>query len=251
MNHFTLCECWCSNEWSVSLLGDAKATAAAVQAVVFNSHATRLCHYLKAFREGENEVRSRCSSLSCCWRARQSSSISDKVENHLRGPLSCFGHYSTRLILQPQHRTAFFPPSVTIFHNTFSLVPLSHTQILTQADSEREKDGWHISWGEAANIIWNSSALISMFSNLSRDLYVLPERASILTKPWPWSSSLTAPVSHDRCFSWPPDIFLGSHGPLSGLVNFALSAPQLLAYECPHSHTYSTAVHGAFKKWSF
>lgn len=138
--------------------------------------------------------------------------------------------------------------------HSFFFSPLSlffTTQILTQADSEREKDGWHISWGEAANIIWNSSALISMFSNHSRDLYVLPERASILTKPWPWSSSLTAPVSHDRCFSWPPDIFLGSHGPLSGLVNFALSAPQLLAYECPHSHTYSTAVHGAFKKWSF
>lgn len=74
---------------------------------------------------------------------------------------------------------------------------------------------------------------------------MLPETASILTESWPAS---TVPVSHDRCFPWPPDIFSGSHGPLSSLVNFALSAPQLLAYEYPHSHTYSTAMHGDFKK---
>lgn len=106
-----------------------------------------------------------------------------------------------------------------------------------------------LTWGEATWIICYSSGLISIFLNPFLDFYVLPERASILA--WPWSSSFTAPVSHDRCFSWPPDIFLGSHGPLSGLVNFALSTPRLLAYECPHSHTYSMAVRGAFKKWFF
>lgn len=41
---------------------------------------------------------------------------------------------------------------------------------------------------------------------------------------------------------WPPHIFQGSHGPLSDLVNFALSALRLFAYECPRSRTYSTAV---------
>lgn len=108
-----------------------------------------------------------------------------------------------------------------------------------------EQDRWHISWGEAPNVICYNSALISIFSNLPRDLYVLPEKASILTERRPAS---TRPVSHDRCFPWPPDIFWGSHGPLSSLVNFALSAPQLLAYEYPRSHTYSTAMHGDFKK---
>lgn len=87
-----------------------------------------------------------------------------------------------------------------------------------------------------------------MFSNHPRDLYVLPERVSILTEPLPAS---TVPVSYDRCFPWPPDIFLGSHGPLSSLANFALSAPQPLAYEYAHSHTYSTAMHADSKSGPF
>lgn len=73
---------------------------------------------------------------------------------------------------------------------------------------------------------------------------------------WPGQRSLTAHVSQDWSFfllPWPPHISSGSHGPLSGLVNFALSAPWLLAYECPSSLTYSTAVRWkeVFKIWSF
>lgn len=133
--------------------------------------------------------------------------------------------------------------------NTFSLFALSRTHTFWHWQIVRgEEDRWHISWGEAAKVICYNSALISIFSNLLKDLYVLLEKASILTEPWLAS---TAPVSHDRCFPWPPDIFGGSHGPLSSLVNFALWAPLLLAYEYPHSHTYSTAMHGDFKKWPF
>lgn len=43
----------------------------------------------------------------------------------------------------------------------------------------------------------------------------------------------------------------GSHGPLSSLANFALSAPPLLAYEYTPGHTYSTDMHRDFKTWSF
>lgn len=91
----------------------------------------------------------------------------------------------------------------------FSLLSISHTEILRLADSESEEDGRHISWGEAANVIYYNSALISIFSNLCRDLYVLPERESILTEPWPAS---TLSVSHDRCLPWPSDIFGGRMG---------------------------------------
>lgn len=40
----------------------------------------------------------------------------------------------------------------------------------------------------------------------------------------------------------------GSHGSLSSLVNFALSASQLLAYEYPHRHTYSPAMQEDFQR---
>lgn len=118
---------------------------------------------------------------------------------------------------------------------------LSHTHI----DSEREEDRWHISWGEAANVICYNSALISIFSNLLRDLYVLSERASILTEPWPGLNCAGVTWS---MFSLASRHLRGSHGPLSSLVNFALSAPPPLAYEYPHSHTYSTAMQRGFQK---
>lgn len=108
-------------------------------------------------------------------------------------------HPCTSSVFSMSHKTPFL---------CALCLSLTHTQ--TQADSEREEDRWHISWGEAANVICYNSALISVFSNLLRDLYVLPERASILTEPWP---APTVPVSHDRCFPWPPDIFGGHMGP--------------------------------------
>lgn len=111
-------------------------------------------------------------------------------------------------------------------HNLFFLLflwALSPAHTLTPVDSEREEDRWHICRGEAARVICYNSALISIFSNLLWDLYVQPERVSITAKPWLAS---TAPVSLDRCFPWPPNIFWGhmglsqawliSHSPLLG-----------------------------------
>lgn len=115
----------------------------------------------------------------------------------------------------------------------------------------------------AASNITVSSAFIVKFalkfrliSNLCLDFFFffccLNNSAS-----WPGQHSLTTKVSHDQCyfvfFSGLLTSSQGSHGPLSGLVNFALSAPWQLAYECPCSRRYSTAVSwtGAFKNWSF
>lgn len=74
----------------------------------------------------------------------------------------------------------FFSLSLFSFSNTHT-----KTRILTEVDSDREEDGWHVSGGEAANVICYNSALISIFSNLPRDLYLLPEPTSILTESRP------------------------------------------------------------------
>lgn len=162
---------------------------------------------------------SRCWSLSCAlWRARQNPG------NRLQLWISCRFLCCVLLViglvlfcaltpwppfwdtlLKAQTENARFPLPflfVTVYRSTFWF--LSHPLIPTQTESERGKDGWHISSAEAANIICNSAALISMFSNRSRDLYVLPSRASILTRTRHWSLSSTAAVSHDRCYSSPP-----------------------------------------------
>lgn len=117
-------------------------------------------------------------------------------------------HYWTHKLNVQMHKVSSF--CLNFSQNTFfSVCSLLHTEILTLADSERGEDRWHVSWGEAAKVICYNSALISIFSNLLRDLYVLPERASILTGTWLAS---TVPVSHDRCFPWLPDIFGGHMG---------------------------------------
>lgn len=99
---------------------------------------------------------------------------------------------------------------------------LSHTNSATSRAWRREEDGWHVSWREADSVICYNSALISIFLNLCGDLCALPERASILTEPWPAS---TLPVSHDRCFLWPPD---GGHMSLSQA--WLILHSQLLCY---------------------
>lgn len=123
----------------------------------------------------------------------------------------------------------------------------SRTPVSTLAEGKGR--GWmaFFFWG-AANVICYNLALIWIFSTLLGDSCELPELASILTKPRPASTVL---VSHDRCFPGPPDISGRSHGRLSSLVNFAPSAPLLLAYEYPHRDPYSPTMHEEFKKWSF
>lgn len=69
---------------------------------------------------------------------------------------------------------------------------------------------------------------------------------------WKHRDHVLLPWQHrfacDPCFLGPADGCLGSRRPLSAPVNFALSARQPLAYECHHSYTYSTAVHGGLSE---
>lgn len=175
------------------------------------------------------------------WQARQNSYTSPPVLNQLQVPLFCSLQHSsyfvlttltpwppfwvTLLSMQTENAHVSPPPFlfVTVYHNTFWF--LSHPLIPTQTESEKGKDGWHISSAEAANIICNRAALISMFWNGSRDLYVPPSRASILTRTWSPSLSSTAAVSHDRCYSSPP-----SRGHMGLCQAWLILHSQLLSY---------------------